>query len=141
MMKKLLFTFLGILIGVFIGMLVGVIIDLAYIYPTKEWEKLDNVPVSAAFVGGCDGGCWMELVEIRNDTVRFKIYQDWSGVLIYDADFVYEDSYDFYLTKTNWTQYVSDFNFSGDKKICCNYLGCLMPVIPEYYKNLSYFWY
>ncbi|MGD1822657.1 MAG: hypothetical protein ACPKM0_07855 [Pleomorphochaeta sp.] len=144
MVEKFVFSFLGILIGVFIGMVVVMSFYHPYINTSMVNEKPENVSVSAVLVNDCDGYThyWMELVEIRNDTVRYKIY-DRSGILIYDADFVYEDSYDIYLTKTNWTHYVDSIYLDGDIKINLRNsinnlpLGYLIPVLPVYYMNWS----
>lgn len=46
-----------------------------------------TVPKDAIWSGDCDGGNWIELVEIKNNRYRFRIYQDYNGVLLMDANF------------------------------------------------------
>ena len=42
----------------------------------RVWEKPENVPDSAVWVGGCDGGNWIELVDIKEDTFAKAIRAD-----------------------------------------------------------------
>jgi hypothetical protein len=102
--------------------------------PCVGWEKPDNVPLSAIWIGGCDGGHWIELVSMQNDTCRFRIYRDWNGDLELDADFIYENC-NVQLTKANWNEYIT--HFDGTKiytKIQSNSSYCrLVPVFPAYY--------
>jgi hypothetical protein len=132
MKTKLLFLFAGIIIAI-----VSMILFVAWLFnrPCGEWEKPANVPTSAVWKGGCDGGSWVELVDIRADTIRFRIYHDWSGNLELDADFIYENCNGLKLTKANWIEYVSDFD--GIKlytKVVVNGSYCqLVPVFPAYY--------
>ena len=80
----------------FIGIIIGIILFITWLFkqPYKNWERPVNVPVSAVWQGGCDGGNWMELVDIKDDTIRLRIYRDWNGELILDADFVSENCND-----------------------------------------------
>lgn len=131
---KLLYLFAGVTI-----VIVSIILFIAWLFyrPCGEWEKPSNVPVSAVWKGGCDGGNWMELVDIKADTIRFKIYRDWNGDLMLDADFVYENCNGLQLTKTNWVQYISFFD--GTKlytRVVVNGHYCrLVPVFPAYYEE------
>lgn len=131
MKTKLLYLFAGIIIAV-----VSIILFIVWLFnrPCGEWKKPANVPVSAIWAGGCDGGNWVELVEIRADTIRFRIYHDWSGNLELDADFICENC-NVQLTKANWNEYIT--HFDGTKiytKIQSNSSYCrLVPVFPAYY--------
>lgn len=137
-MKKsqFLYLFAGIII-----VLVGIIlfIDLLFKQPCGEWKKPSNVPVSAVWKGGCDGGNWVEMVDIKADTVRFRIYRDWNGDLILDADFVCKNCNKLQLTKANWNEYIAYFDGSAlgiynkpqsDSSYCH-----LVPVYPTYYEE------
>jgi hypothetical protein len=97
------------------------------------------VPVLAVWKGGCDGGNWVELVDIKADTIRFRIYRDWNGDLILDADFVSKNCNNLQLTKTNWNEYIAGFDgdalgicskFQSDSSYCQ-----LVPVFPAYYEE------
>ena len=103
----------------------------------RVWEKPENVPDSAVWVGGCDGGNWIELVDFKEDTIRFRLYADWNGELILDADFVYQKKDDTRLTKANWDKYLDFFdgesiatNIIRDNRYCH-----LIPVFPAYYQG------
>jgi len=60
-------------------------------------QKPNKVPNSAVWKGGCDGGNWIELVSVEKEKIRFRIYRDWNGKLILDADFEYNIASDKYL--------------------------------------------
>lgn len=132
MKTKLLYLFAGIIIA-------GMVLFFTWLFkrPCEQWKKPENVPVSAIWKGGCDGGIWVELVDIKADTIRFRIYQDWNGELLLDADFVSENCDDLLLTKTTWNEYIDYFD--GTKiysKIqvggsCCR----LIPIFPAYYEK------
>ncbi|MDR0667365.1 MAG: hypothetical protein LBF90_01950 [Prevotellaceae bacterium] len=132
MKTKLLYLFAGIVI-----VIASIILFIAWLFkqPCEEWEKPSNVPISAVWKGGCDGGRWVELVRIKADTIRFRIYHDWNGTLELDADFIYENCNNLQLTKTNWVEYVSCFDgiylytdFVIDSRYCR-----LVPIFPAYY--------
>jgi hypothetical protein len=132
MKTKLLYLFAGIII-------VGIVLFSVLLFkqPCGEWKKPVSVPVSAVWKGGCDGGSWVELVDIRADTVRFRIYYDWSGNLELDADFVSEKCNDLQLTKANWNERITFFdgtaiytNVLSDSSYCR-----LVPIFPAYYGN------
>ena len=105
--------------------------------PCEQREKPANVPILAVWKGGCDGGNWMELVDIKADTIRLRIYRDWNGDLKLDADFVSENCNNLQLTKANWNEFI--FDFDGTKiytKIQSDSSYCqLVPVSPAYYKE------
>ena len=124
-------------------MLVGIIVFIVLFFvclfkrPCKKWERPVNVPVSAVWKGGCDGGNWMDLVDIKDDTIRLRIFRDWNGELLLDADFVPEKCNDLPLTKTNWSEFIDYFDGT---KIYINYQGgsssCqLIPIFPAYYEE------
>lgn len=105
--------------------------------PCKQREKPENIPVSAIWKGGNDGGVWIELVEIKVDTIRARIYNDWNGDLLLDADFFSENCKGLLLTKTNWNENI--IYFDGEKiytKIQVNRNYCsLTPIFPAYYEG------
>jgi hypothetical protein len=105
--------------------------------PCLPPEKPKNVPIEAIWKGGCDGGNWIELVSIENEKVRFRIYRDWNGELILDADFIYKDCNTFRLTKLNWSKQVAyfgndiEFFTNTDTNKRCR----LEPVYPAYFEE------
>ncbi|WP_068689381.1 hypothetical protein [Culturomica massiliensis] len=132
---KLLYFFAGIIIAIICAIL---FFNWKFKQSCEEWKKPVNVPISAVWKGGCDGGNWVELVDIKTDTIRFRIYRDWNGDLILDADFVYQNCNDLRLTEANWNEYVSYFDnaleiyskFQSDSSYCR-----LIPVYPAYYEE------
>ncbi len=60
--------------------------------PNKDSpKKLSSIPDSAVWRGGVDEGFWFELVEVyssSNDKVRVRIYNDYNGGMVLDADFI-----------------------------------------------------
>ena len=127
-----------------IYLLIGIItiaITLFFTYrfkrPCEQLEKPENIPVSAIWKGGCDGGVWIELVEIKMDTIRARIYNDWNGDLLLDAVFISENCKDVLLTKTNLNENI--IYFDGEKiytkiQVGRNYCR-FTPVFPAYYKD------
>ena len=62
--------------------------------PNKiEPERLTSIPKSAVWNGGVDGGFWFDFVseQIDSNKVRLRIYNDYNGTLILDADFTSEN--------------------------------------------------
>lgn len=132
MKTKMLYLFAGIII-------VGMVLFITWLFnrPCEQWEKPANVPVSTVWKGGCDGGNWVELVDVKADTIRLRIYRDWNGDLILDADFVSENCNNLQLTKENWNEFISYFD--GKKiysKIQSDSSYCqFVPVFPAYYEE------
>lgn len=104
--------------------------------PCEPPKKPNGVPVSAVWKGGCDGGNWIELVSIKNDTLRFKIYRDWNGDLLLDADFQYVNCNSFRLTKSNWVEHIAYFGEALEIYEKSNAGKCrLTPITPVYYEE------
>jgi len=82
--------------------------------PCDPPQKPDVVPKAAIWSGGCDGGNWIELVEVKEEKYRFRIYRDWDGELQMDADFKFKKGTDYNLTYSNWTEVVCCYSSSLD---------------------------
>lgn len=101
--------------------------------PCSPPDKPIVVPKEAAWKGDCDGGHWVELVSIKKEKVRFRIYQDWNGELILDADFNYRNCDNLKLTNSNWAEYISYFDESLKINETSNTNKCrLEPIYPAY---------
>lgn len=100
-------------------------------------ERPKNVPKEAIWKGGCDGGNWIQLIDIKDKVCRFRIFRDWNGNLILDADFEYKNCNGFYLTENNWTEYVAYFGNSLEffNKPEINESCRMDPVYPVYYEE------
>ncbi len=130
-MKKWMYILLGVVaLGVFLYFSVDIKTNTGCPPP----DKPKGVPESAIWAGGCDGGNWMELVSIEKDKARFRIYRDWNGDLILDADFKHKDCNEFRLSKTNWVEYVSYFGSAIElmNKDGINTRCRLEPIYPAY---------
>jgi hypothetical protein len=84
--------------------------------PCSPQDKPKNVPVEAVWSGGCDGGDWIELVEIKENKYRFRIYQDWNGELKMDADFEFSNDKTS-LKHTDWQAKVCCYSLSIDSLV------------------------
>lgn len=85
-MKKL-FKKVIITLSLMIIMCFIIYVIIVIFRPCGEPERVKGVPISAVWHGGCDGGFWFELVERKSNIFRFRIYNDGSGLLLFDADF------------------------------------------------------
>lgn len=131
---RILYLFIGLII-----LIVSIMLFAIWLFnkPCNEFEKPANVPVSAIWKGGCDGGNWVELVDIRVDTIRFRIYNQSIGDLMLDADFVPANCDDLQLTKTNWNKYISFFDGTilYTKFVSNDHYCRLVPIFPAYYEE------
>ncbi|MGL5317376.1 MAG: hypothetical protein ACRC9Q_01545 [Bacteroidales bacterium] len=127
-----------IVITVLLGLTLigGVCLNWSFNQPCDPPVKPDKVPVSAVWKGGCDGGYWVEFVEIRGDTIRLRLYTDWSGELVVDADYVSGNSENIYLSNDNWSDIISFFDgsiiYSTVMKSNGHYCT-FEPIYPVYY--------
>lgn len=104
---------------VFLLLAICLIIFVTNIYIKIQYHPTTNVPnhpagvpLSAVWFGGPDGGTFFDLVEIKNDSIyRFKIYSDYSGDLMMDADFKLRP---IEITKENWHKEIWPFYMPGD---------------------------
>lgn len=109
----------------------------SYKVSRNEWVKPSIVPESALWIGGSDGGVWVEVVDFKPDAIRFRIYRDMDGVLMLDADFCSANCQDMQITKENLAMVIKsydgeNFNVKDENKACG--IGCqLVPIIPTYY--------
>ena len=137
MKSKILFYIIGIISGIILSAIAAILyIDWTFTQPCSDPEKPSNVPPAAAYIGGCDGGHWMELVSITDKKVRFRIYRDWNGELLLDADFKYDGCAGFRLTSSDWTKHVAFFEnyihiYDHSAGVNCK----LLPVYPAYFKE------
>jgi hypothetical protein len=80
-------------------------------------ERPEPVPKTAIWSGGCDGGIWIELVEIKENKYRFRIYLDWNGELLMDADFKLKNCKTYNLNSNNWDTTVCCYAHSLDSTV------------------------
>lgn len=99
--------------------------------------KPENVPILAIWSGDCDGGEWIELVEIKEDKYRFRIYQDWNGELKMDADFEFMDDKT-NLTHSNWRNKVCCYSQSLDSLVILSVRGDLKDNEKHYHLQSIY---
>lgn len=114
----------------------AVYLNWSFNKPCDPPVKSGNVPVSAVWKGGCDGGNWVEFVETRGDTIRLRLYTDWSGELIVDADYVSGNCESIHLSNDNWSDIISFFDGSIVYSTVIKSKGhyCTFePVYPVYY--------
>lgn len=104
--------------------------------PCPQPERPTGVPYQAVWKGGCDGGLWIQLLETKENKFRFKIYHDFNGELLLDADFILENCDDFILSETNWKEYITWYSgqFIGIKNLVDskNWKCKLRPIFPAY---------
>ncbi len=85
-------------------------------------EKPSNVPEQAVWHGFSDAGYWIDLVEIKEDKYRFRIYLGWNGDLEMDADFKFRDK-KIDLTTINWKDFIAGYwHSSTDSLVLLNFI-------------------
>ena len=96
-------------------------------------EKPKSLTENTVWFGDCDGGNWIELVNVDKEAklIRFKIYRDYDGTLEMDADFNLGNCDFNDINKSNWTEkivgYINEtISLKGDKDCF------LKPVYPAY---------
>lgn len=58
-------------------------------YRVRVPAPLPNVPVSAMWIGGSDGGSWFELLRTPTPTsFKMRIYHDYTGEIVADTVFI-----------------------------------------------------
>ena len=94
----------------------------------------EGVPASAVWKGGTDGGCWIELVYIKGDTIRFRFYEDYGGLLVDDVAFVPDKGEHLSLTAQNWFDSVGFFDGENVylQKVVNHMYPMLVPVCQYY---------
>lgn len=130
-----------IIIGILLVLAIVLVAGYYYInwvfnQPCPPPEKPSVVPERAVWKGGCDGGHWVELIDIKEGKSRFRIYLDWNGELLLDADFSLSGCDNIVLSSSNWNELVSWFsgenleikNLSEQKGWKCR----LVPIYPAY---------
>jgi hypothetical protein len=50
-------------------------------------NKLANIPPTAIWRGAEDEGFWFDLVTIKQNSFRMRVYNDYNGAVVLDADF------------------------------------------------------
>lgn len=88
MTKRKKIVLLFVLIIVFTVLMLYVLIER--VPNTDAPQRLSNIPKTAIWKGGIDEGFWFELEKIDtiNKLYRFKIYNDYKGDLVLDAEFI-----------------------------------------------------
>lgn len=86
----------------------------------EEWWKymgVSNIPKEAFWVGGDDGGNWYLIgnIDEKENTIQFKIYNDYTGDLIVDKAFKLHCEND---TEIKWNNIKEQINFFNGKIIC-----------------------
>ncbi len=76
---------------VIIGSVVVLIYLIAYLrnLPASPPERVGNIPLTAVWRGGQDGGMWFDVVKVKNDSIfNIRVYMDIDGRIVEDGDFV-----------------------------------------------------
>ena len=60
--------------------------------PCERPQRPNGIPLNAKWNGDCDGGYWIDLVEVKEKKYRFRIYLDYAPIVTMDADFILADS-------------------------------------------------
>ena len=85
--------------------------------PCSSPPKPNNLSDTVMWSGDCDGGNWIELVDIKDNVYRFRIYQDYDGVLLMDADFMLKNCNNKVIDMENWQTRVCCYSNSMDSLV------------------------
>ena len=76
----------------------------------KNGDPMENNS-NAIYHGGVDGGHYFELIEVKNNLYRFKIFMDYNQTLFIDAYFQKVlDSCNFSFDDNNIHEYISNYD-------------------------------
>ena len=100
----------------------SVILSSCIIDGYSKKGRPNNVPESALWRGGPDGGEWIEFVENHDGLYRFRIYSDEKGDLMLDADFEFKYKDSLELQDTGWVNSISCF-YETDEYFVLNING------------------
>lgn len=111
-----------IILLVFVIVLLGFIAYKLFFtkQPYVPPKKPAAVPANAIWSGERDGGNWIELVEIKENKYRFRIYLDYDGSLLMDADFEMQNCQSYQLTESNWKESVCCYTHASDESVTLN---------------------
>lgn len=114
-----------ILAGFIVG--VGIVLLLVFAYVSYSWdsnnkpcipeipEKFGQIPPSARWIGGCDGGFWYHILDVDavQKKYRIGIYYDHNGKLIVEDNFyISDDCGKIYQNKDDLYMAIIDYDFS-----------------------------
>lgn len=108
---------------------ISVAINWFFNLPCPPPAKLKSIPVSAQWHGGCDGGYWFDLLNVdrHRRIFRFRIYNDFSGQLELDADFMLKKP-----CSNEMDEILSDISYYNDGIIYTNKDCRLIMIAPAY---------
>jgi hypothetical protein len=112
---------------------IGIYVFLTwFISGPRNPERLANIPINAVWHGSSDGGYWFELVErYTSEKFRIRIYNDYDGSLLLDADFIpFNENCQGFLKKEDLLENIIFYNNTHiqTKTTQCTY----KPVFPAY---------
>lgn len=130
-MKIIKYSAIVIAVLIILSIVLYKIVDIGFKQPCPPPEKPEGIPLEALWNGGCDGGYWIELVDIKENKYRFRIYLDYEAEVLMDADFVaiHHDSIEMPLDSTILNQIAV---VEIDKIILKSENSYLQPVYPAY---------
>lgn len=82
---------------------------LMYKHRNQRLQKPKSIPEQAVWINGCNGTNWFELVSLKNDTARFRIYTD-EGDLLIDADFAGDSDFGGHITASDWNEHIDFYD-------------------------------
>lgn len=127
-----------ILLLVFVVSLTGMLCVLSlYQHGSHIRTHAMRPRANSIWIGGRDGGCWIELVEIRSDTLRLRVYDERETLYI-DADYI-SPCKNLPITKRNWNNYVTSFDGENlHTNIMQEHKYCMFSPAFIYYKSSIY---
>ncbi|PUZ19711.1 hypothetical protein GA0116948_1355 [Chitinophaga costaii] len=132
MIKKIIFTFAGILL------LSGIVFFLLkYVFNTKNAvapERPKSVPETAVWKGDFDEGFWIFLADTIGDSgqYRFKIFRDYNGELAFDGLFKSASQCSKFSNREQLLNHIKLFDFTKGYRLVIDdscYLGPQLPPI------------
>jgi len=100
--------------------------------PCLPPEKPERLTSKAVWFGSCDGGNWIELINInlKENKYRFKIYRDYDGVLMMDANFKVVNCEDTdILNENNWKDLIVGYL---NENIGIKESDCYLKIVKSY---------
>ena len=132
-LTKYLIVLLILIVSAFVSLFIGIKWVDANCDDNIFPEKLSNIPELSFWRGTCKEGFWFNFVEFDKNinSIRIRIYNDYDGALVYDANYMPDSSCCISLFEIN-SLAKQIWAFDGNNILLKNDSCTLYPILPAF---------